>query len=268
MPHTRAEPNLRYDLYGDAGPRVLLIMGLGMAGRVWEPQIQSLRTDHRVATYDHRGVGDSDASSWTTSMTTLADDAARILDALDWDCAHIVGLSLGGMIAQEFALRHAERCQTLTLIATHNGGPRTWRKHPKALWAFLRTQTPWPSVRAAGLRDALYPEAWLAQSEPGAIVERIRARTSFAIAKRALWGQMIAMYRHDTRARCARIKAPTMVIQPTDDILIAGHHCARLAARIPGARLDVLEGAGHGVVFSHAENVNALLREHFAQEGV
>jgi pimeloyl-ACP methyl ester carboxylesterase len=243
-------------------------MGLGMAGRVWEPQVQSLRVDHRVATYDHRGVGGSDPAAWTASMSTLADDAAHVLDALGWAHAHIVGLSLGGMIAQEFALRHPERCDTLTLIATHSGGPSTGLKSPKALWAFARTQTPWPAVRAAGLRDALYPKAWIEQSPPGLIVERIQARTSFAMAKHALWGQILAMYRHDTRARCAQITSETLVIAPTEDLLIAPRHCAALAKRIPAATLEVIKGAGHGVIFSHASNINALLREHFAQEGV
>ena len=98
-------------------------MGFGMPGAVWGPQVDELQSDHRCCHYDHLGVGESDRGPFLRTIPAMADDAVRILDDLSWDRAHVVGVSMGGMIAQELALRSSDRCQSLTLVATHGGAP-------------------------------------------------------------------------------------------------------------------------------------------------
>src|SRR3954471_8301499 len=94
---TDTSPRLAYHVEGAAGPPVLLVMGFGMSGVVWRPQVGALRAEHRVAFYDHLGLGDSDPAPPRPTMATMAGDALRVLDALDWPSAHVVGVSMGGM---------------------------------------------------------------------------------------------------------------------------------------------------------------------------
>ena len=98
-------------------------MGFGMPGAVWGPQVDDLQADHRCCYYDHLGVGDSDRGPFLRTIPSMAEDAVRIMDDLSWDRAHVVGVSMGGMIAQELALGFGDRCRSLTLVATHGGAP-------------------------------------------------------------------------------------------------------------------------------------------------
>ena len=109
-----------------------------MGGAVWGPQVDELRVDHRCCHYDHLGVGESDPGPLLRTIPAMADDAVRIMDDLHWDRSHVVGVSMGGMIAQEIALRSADRCRSLTLIATHDGAPIASLPTLKGMGLFLK----------------------------------------------------------------------------------------------------------------------------------
>src|SRR3954468_7524745 len=109
---------LHYERHGDAGDPLLLVMGLGSPLEFWEYQTPVFARTHRVCVYDNRGVGRSDKPAGPYDVRTLADDAVAVMDACGFGRAHVVGLSMGGMIAQELAVRHPERGGALVLAAT------------------------------------------------------------------------------------------------------------------------------------------------------
>src|SRR5688572_23848333 len=118
---TNQNIRLRYDLTG-AGPAVLLIMGLGLPAAAWWRSIPVLNRSLRVIAFDNRGSGGSDRPPGPYSMADMATDAAAVLDAAGVEHAHVYGISMGGMIAQELALRHARRVRSLVLGASSPGG--------------------------------------------------------------------------------------------------------------------------------------------------
>jgi len=263
---TDGSPRLAWYEAGTSGPPVLLSMGFGMRGLVWHPQIDGLERDHRLVYYDNRGLGESAPSpTLTYRMTDLAEDAIRVLDASGHERAHVVGVSMGGMAAQELVLRYPHRVRTLSLIASHAGGRRARRPTRKGMRLFVQANTSPPRDRLKALQELLYPPDFLAEVDPAKLGERIRAQVSKRAPLPALVGQFSAVARHDTRRRLRRISVPTLVIRPDLDILIRPENSDFLAREIPGARLLTLPDGGHGAIFQCADAINDALREHFAR---
>ena len=261
---TGTSPRLCYQALGREGPSVLFIMGLGMPGAVWGPQVDALQHDHRCCFYDHLGVGDSDRGPLLRTMPGMADDAVRILDDLSWDRAHVVGVSMGGMIAQELALRSADRCQSLTLIATHGGAPVASLPTLKGMKLFLQGLFGGPSARLRSLPRLLYPDEFLESMKSDALRAHLKVRLGRPPPLRTVLGQLYAVWRHSTESRLSQIEVPTLLVRPGKDILIRPSQTDRLARLISNARVLRFEEAGHGVTFQMATELNQALREHFA----
>jgi 3-oxoadipate enol-lactonase len=264
---TKTGPRLSYQVFGSQGSPVLFVMGFGMPGAVWGPQVDQLQSDHRCCHYDHLSVGDSDRGPFLRTIPAMADDAVRILDDLSWDRAHIVGVSMGGMIAQELALRSADRCQSLTLIATHGGAPVASLPTLRGLRFFIQGLFGGPKNRMRSLPRLLYPDAFLESIGPKALRAHLDVRLGHPPALRTVLGQLFAVWRHSTESRLSQIQLPTLLVRPGEDILIRPRQTDRLAERIPNARVLRFDDAGHGVTFQKAAELNAALRGHFAQHG-
>lgn len=265
---TRTAPRLAYQTFGTQGPPVLFIMGFGMPGAVWGPQVDVLQADHRCCHFDHLGVGDSDRGPFLRTVPAMADDALRIMDELSWDQADVVGVSMGGMIAQELALRSSDRCKTLTLVATHGGAPVASLPTLQGMGLFLKGLFGGRNVRMKSLPRLLYPAEFLESIEEGGMRAHLDVRLGNPPALRTVLGQLYAVWRHSTEKRVSQIDLPTLLVRPGKDILIRPTQTDRLAARIPNARVLRFDDAGHGVTFQKAAELNAALREHFAQPRV
>lgn len=260
---TGTQPRLAYRVFGDHGAPVLFAMGYGMPGGVWGPQVDELRKDHRCCHYDHLGVGGSERGPLFPTMRSMAGDALRIMDDLSWDRAHIVGVSMGGMIAQEIALWSPDRCRTLTLIATHGGAPAASLPTLEGTWLFLHGLFGGQQARVRSLPRLLYPDEYLKEIDRAAFDAHMGERLGKPASLRTVIGQLLAVWRHRTESRLAQIELPTLLVRPGKDILIRPKQTDRLAKRIPHAEVLRFDDAGHGVTFQKAAQLNAALRQHF-----
>ncbi|MEZ4463767.1 MAG: alpha/beta fold hydrolase [bacterium] len=261
---TLGQVELAYDTAGDAGTPVLLIMGFAVRGTAWRRQIPALAAHHQVVWFDNRGVGDTVAPRRPISIRAFADDAAAQLDHLQIERAHVVGISMGGMIAQHLALRHADRLRSLTLIATHAGGRRAVLPTARGLRLFLQANLDRHQRGDAVLHLLMTPE-FLERADRS----RVKADLAEELGTRstlARFGQLGAVLTHNTRRRLSALgHVPTLVIKPERDVLIHPRHSDHLAARIPGARLVAVPDAGHGLLREHPEQISDLLLQHFAE---
>jgi 3-oxoadipate enol-lactonase len=256
---------LHYQVTGEGTP-VLLLMGFAMRGAAWRFQIPTLAKSHQVCAFDNRGAGDTECAARPYSTRIFADDACRLMDHLGWERAHIVGVSMGGMIAQELTLRSPERVKSLTLVATHAGGTRARLPRRRGVVQFWRAQRgKGERARGAAVAKLLFPDHFLAQADPGWVEAVLRDDFGSAPAARYQLSQYAAILKHDTRRRLRGLNAPTLVVKPEDDSLINPRESDRLHRLIPDARLLSIQGAGHGVIRQCADELNAALLGHFAR---
>jgi pimeloyl-ACP methyl ester carboxylesterase len=250
----------------------VLIMGLGTDAHGWERQLPALGADRPIVTLDNRGVGRSAKPPGPYTTAELADDVAAVMDAADLDEAHVVGLSLGGMIAQELALRHARRVRSLALVATYAKPGRETRETADRgartaggldVGSMLEAMSAGPIVIdpkqvMAFLMPLVFTADFIEREKPF-LKEFYERSLAYGFSPQAFAGQVAAVMAHDTIDRLATIEAPTIVITGTRDRLVRPHHSRTLAERIPGARLVEIEGGTHGLNFERAETLNEIL---------
>jgi pimeloyl-ACP methyl ester carboxylesterase len=257
---------LSIDRAGDTGTAVLLVMGFGMPGRAWMSQVPALSKQHRVAWFDNRGVGESDAPDGLYTMQTMAGDAVALLDHLEWDRAHVVGVSMGGMIAQELALRHRTRVRSLSLIATHAGGWQALRPTWRGLQLFLRANTARGQDRIDTLSKLLYTDTFRMTPEIAQLQAEMLRTLATPAAARGRIAQFAAVARHGTAGRLGRLDdLQTLIIRPEQDVLIRPSESDRLKRLMPHAELRSFANGGHGLIRECADAVNAALLEHFGK---
>lgn len=255
------------------GPAVLWIQGAGTVGEAWRPQIDGLSDRVCSVWFDNRGMGDSQLHSGTLSIEGMAADALAIMDAEGIGRFHVVGHSMGGLIAQEVALLARHRVVSLSLLCTFAHGPQAARLTPSLIWTGLRTRIGTRAMRRRAFLELVMPTSSLA-GKTTAELER------FAAELRPLFGhdladqpsvvmrQVGAMRRHDAAARLAALGGmPTLVVSAEHDRLALPRFGRELAALIPGARFIELSHAAHGVPIHDPGRINRLLAEHFIAAG-
>jgi pimeloyl-ACP methyl ester carboxylesterase len=241
---------IHYTLTGDRGPHVVLLHGLGLSARFWFDLPERLANDDahpwRVVAVDNRGTGKSDRPRPPYRMEEMADDVAAVLDDAKVASAYVVGISLGGMIAQHVALRHPERVDGLVLLATTPGLPHGRLPGARQLGALLSLAVARRDGPSPALARLLLPESRLGRAK------EIFARWPAAMradptSTSAFLGQLAAAARHSTGFRLRKIRCPAVVVTGEEDILIPPHNSRLLARKIPRAELEVLADVGHGI---------------------
>jgi 3-oxoadipate enol-lactonase len=237
---------IRFEPAGDASaPTIVILEGAGDAVEAWRRSIPTLAAEFRVVTIDHRGNGASDDPPGPCTMETFVDDALAVLDELGCARAHVYGQSFGGMVALELALAAPERARTLILGCTHAGGTHLVEvedaKVPKG--------APWRVWYSPA-----YPDA-----HPDEVAEDLRvaaAQPEHRLGGRRQWEAMVGWDAYD---RLPGIAIPTLVLHGTEDRVIAPANAEILAARIPGARIVWLEGAGHVYTWEQPARADAAV---------
>ena len=233
------------------GPPVLLIMGLGYASCMWHRARPTLARQYRTLAFDNRGVGLSDVPPGPYSIATMAADAAAVLDAAEIVSAHVFGVSMGGMIAKEFALQFPARTRSLILGCTSPGGSSAIRAESKVIDILLgRDMTPEQA------RTAILPYIYDASTPQALIDQDINLRRNWLPSPEGYTAQLQAIRAWEAYSRIAQITAPTLVIHGRSDGLIPAGNGELIARRIPGAKFVVLERASH--MFLTDQTVRAM----------
>ncbi|MGD9996345.1 MAG: alpha/beta fold hydrolase [Ilumatobacteraceae bacterium] len=241
------------------GEPVLLIAGLGDPAEAWELQLADLGATHRVVAFDNRGVGRSALPSAGLTMASMADDAATVLDELGIADAHVVGFSGGSAIAQELALRHPTRVDSLTLIGTWARADRHFDAAVDA-WTWMAERA--PSGRA--FFEAFFVWVYSARAHESGLVEMlIDEALAFPHpqSSESFVAQLAAFRRHDTLDRLHTIEVPTLVIAGGQDLICPPRLGRVVAEAITGARFVVLEEEAHQPFQESPEAFDALVRE-------
>jgi 3-oxoadipate enol-lactonase len=223
------------------GRPILLIMGLGYPSSMWHRTRPVLSASYRTIAFDNRGVGRSDVPPGPYSIAGMASDAAAVLDAAGIRAAHVFGVSMGGMIAQEFALQYPSRVQSLILGCTAAGGPSAQRAEPAAL-DMLKTTIHMDREQAV---EAAIPFIYDAATPRRMIDEDVAQRRPWLPSPAGYLAQLQAILAWESFSRLLQITAPTLVIHGKNDRLVPPGNGEMIAARIPGAKLVLLERAGH-----------------------
>jgi 3-oxoadipate enol-lactonase len=249
-----------YEFRGASGPPLVLLRGYSSSIRTWNGVDHDLGSDHHTLVLDNRGTGRSTSPSGTYRVAEMARDVVAVMRHVGFDTAHIVGTSLGGMIAQELALRFPERVRSLVLAATAPGSKGTSPITTRGMMTLAAA-----AMMPSPIRSQLTARATLsppnrhkldAPAEPGPA----RRRSNGSLA--GLIGQAFAIFQHQAADRLGTVRAPTLIIHGTSDVLIDPSHAQHLVRLIPNARLETWAGAGHDLATEDAKRLAESVRRH------
>lgn len=238
---------IAYSLSGEGHPLVL-IQGLTGTMDWWDPEfVDALASRYRVLIFDNRGAGRTEAPEGEFSVAQFADDTAGLMDALGIDSAHVLGYSLGGMIAQELALHHPGKVDKLVLCVTFCGGKATVQASREVLSKLMDRSGSLEELVERFL-TLMFTREWIEENRH--VLDDFKGR--YLIAPTPDYNaarQFMATVKFDTFGRLGEIAAPTMVMCGADDILIPAENSRIIAREIPGAKLIAYPDAGHGFVW-------------------
>lgn len=250
-----------WDEQGKGAP-VLLLMGLGYPSAMWYRTRPALAARYRTLAPDNRGTGRSDMPPGPYPIALMAADAAAVLDAAGVESAHVYGISMGGMIAQEFALQYPRRVRSLILGCTSAGGPEAERAEPAARdLLMMRT-----SLNAEEAAQAAIPFIYDPATPRERIEEDLEVRRPWFPRREAYAAQLQGIVAWEAYSRLPGIKAPTLVIHGEHDRLVPPRNGALIAGRIPGAMLTILQNASHIFSTDQPEATQRALLDFLAEQ--
>jgi len=250
-----------------SGETLLLIPGFASGAWSWSWQIEEFAKNFQVVTFDPRGISRSKIDDGdSVSITTIADDIVALLDKLETRRAHILGISFGGFVALDFALRYPERTQRLVLASTSFGGPNHVAPSMPVLAAFASTDGLNTAERIRKyLTVAFSPE--FVKTE-GATVDRFcELRENNFVPREVYMQQLQSALSFDVESQLSNIRSETLVITGDRDVVVPTQNSRNLAAAIPNARLEIIHDSGHMAFIEKASEFNRLVTD-FLEGGI
>ena len=255
---------LYYESEGEGAP-VVLIPGFAAGRWIWFKQTAELSRRFRVVIFDPRGVSASDKPEGSQTITLLADDIAHLLETIGIESAHIVGASFGGFVAQEFALKYPAMTQKLVLCCTSFGGPNHVVPAPETLQALASTKGLNSEDRMReNLLLAFTPEYVRTHSDEVDHIVRMRATNE--VPEHIYLSQLQAAMSFNVESRVAEIRSPTLVLSGDADVIVPVQNSRNLAEKIPGARLQIIEGGSHTFFIEQAGEFNRIVTQFLATD--
>ena len=226
------------------GEPVLLIMGLGWSSEMWHRTKRLLTDRYRTISFDNRGAARSDVPAGPYPIATMASDAAAVLDAAGVESAHLYGVSMGGMIAQEFALQYPQRVKSLILGCTAAGGPESKRAELEVLTVLTRQ-----GMTAEEAARAINPYIYDRGTPQSRIEEDMKIRLQWPATAEGFQAQLQGIIMWEAYSRIAKIAVPTLVMHGETDQLVPAENSKLIAQRISGSKLVMIPQASH--IFSN-----------------
>lgn len=265
MPHVQTSRlKTYYEIHGSGSPLVL-IRGLGSTSESSPEIVEKLSAKFRVISFDNRCVGQTDQPQHAFTVADMAEDTTALMDALEIESAYVLGISLGGMVAQELALRHPEQVRRLALACTH-AGVRTCTRSPEWATRIFNESAAMPRDRARRHAVPILFARKTIEERPEVVEQMLATTTNNNQPKPSYLLQLGAALKHDTYDRLPEIKHPVLVITGVEDVLIPAANSRLIAERIPGAHLVEFEETGHVFFIEKVDEVSRVLIDFF-QEG-
>ena len=256
MPYAESDGAKIYWEEQGSGPPLLLIMGRGYTLDMWNRALPALAEHYRTIVFDNRGVGRSDVPPGPYSIQMMAADARAVMDAAGMDSAHVFGVSMGGMIAQEFTLQYPARVKSLVLGCTACGGPKAVPAKPGVFLTLMARAQMSPEEAIRAMIPFVYDD-----STPRERIEEdlnIRRRTLASVE--GYTAQVQAILAWQSYSRLSQITAPTLVLHGETDKLVPPENGRLIAEMIPRSKLVMLEKASHIFVTDQTEaSIKAVL---------
>jgi pimeloyl-ACP methyl ester carboxylesterase len=267
---TNGTVRLHWESVGE-GPPVLLIAGQGMTVDAWWSTIPILSRSFRVIAFDNRDSGRSSRLPWAYSVAQMAHDAVAVLDAAGEPSAHVYGISLGSLVAQEVALRHPDRVQALVLGASSAGGYAAYKPQPTSLAQtfLIRAGAMGPEEAAWAAVPYTYAEKTRRQ-HPERVAADIAHRVNSPPEPLAYLHHAAAVAAHDAYQRLNKLTAPTLVVHGEQDVFVPPANALVLAERVPGAQLRLWPDAGHMYLIDEPpadQDIARFLMDHPPENG-
>lgn len=245
-----ADIKMGYRIYGNGFP-LILISGYGSTMELWEPgTINALATHYQVIIFDNRGIGQTEKGTKAFSIEQFSEDSCGLMDALGIKQAHVMGWSMGGMIAQELALQHPDRISKLILYGAHCGASM-FPPRPEII-QMLTDLSGTPRERGMRYLGVLFSGEWMQNN--GMRIGQIFGRPMGNISEDTVSQQSEAIEAWPGSAdRLSGMRFPVLLISGADDNLVIAKNLEFMSSKIPNAQMELVENSGHGLMFQHPE---------------